>query len=472
METKKREDIPPKSGAPVKAEAEESAAAGHTCGVCSRSFPLLSSLSQHMRRHTQEKPYKCPYCQHRTAQKGSLKAHVRGHKLGLFQQTLADREVEMPEEQSRSSEIPESAAADLEKSATVNGKVKRKGTKRKISEADATENGAEADGGCCVCIICGQAFPQTLLLKSHMKVHSGPEDYGCRICGRRFRQAWFLQSHMHAHRSKATRKGDRSGNLPAAINGAPQDPASLANEVCLYELCGSCGNFFPDRASLQIHQELHKKSSPTPDPPQEDADVSDSQAKRSFMASLNLMSVEARKTPDEKSLGRQLAELDPVCSYQTWMLATTGRLATTLPQKCVAQDKDKVKRASSKQAKKRKQVTASGPQSKKLKLEAEPEQRSKSPTQARSSSKKSHIPLNGLGRAFYEELHSKRLKEVPTGNTESAYPESKPLLIITLLFTCLFTSTTVNVQVSFSSKSLRAGATSSGHTPELHQHIC
>lgn len=422
METKKREDSPPKPRAPVKAESEEGTASGHTCGVCSRTFPLLSSLSQHMRRHTREKPYKCPYCEHRTAQKGSLKAHVRGHKLGLFQQNLSDRDAESSEEQSKSPETPECVETEPEKAPAVNGKVKRKGTKRKMCDAEVTENGAEAEGCCCTCIICGQAFPQALLLKSHMKVHSGPEDYGCRICGRRFRQAWFFQSHVHTHRSKAPRKCDKASDSLATINGVPQDPLALVNEVCCYELCGSCGNFFPDRASLQVHEQLHKPSCPTPSPLQDGAEVSDSQEKRFFMEGLNLTSVEQRIVPEEKSLGRQMPELDPVCSYQTWMLATTGRLA----QKCVVQDTEKVKRVSSKQGKKRKQVTSSNSQNKKLKFETDPEQRSKSPTPAKSSNKKSHITLNGLGRAFYEELHSKKFKDVHTSNTESVYPGGRP----------------------------------------------
>ena len=45
-----------------------------------------SSLSQHMRKHTGEKPYKCPYCDHRAAQKGNLKIHIRGHRAGTLTQ--------------------------------------------------------------------------------------------------------------------------------------------------------------------------------------------------------------------------------------------------------------------------------------------------------------------------------------------------------------------------------------------------
>lgn len=475
---KKRVDMPPNSGAPVKVEPEESVISGHTCGVCSRSFPLLSSLSQHMRSHTQEKPYKCPHCQYRTAQKGSLKNHIRGHKLGLLQKRISDKDVELSEEQKNNLEIPKSGDPESEKQTTFIGKVKRKGTKRKNSEADMME--AEADRGCCTCIICDQAFPDMLLLKSHMKVHSGPEDYGCRLCGRRFRQAWSLQSHVYTHRSKARPKGDKPSKSHVTINGVPQEPASMVNEVCLYELCSTCGNFFHDRASLQIHEELHRRNSSSVNPPQEETNISDSQAKGSFMESLGLTSVKAKKPPVEKSLGGQMVGLDPFCSYQTLMLSTKGRLTKThLPKKPVAQDTNKVKRMAKdtdmvnrvaqdtdkvkrvakntikvkpmaqdtdmvkhvppKQGKKRKQVTTSDSQSKKPKLETNQEQPSKIESQGRSGSKKSNIPLSGLGHAFYKELHNKTPKDVPTGNSVSTNRNGRPLMNIALVFMYLFT---------------------------------
>ncbi|GLD59142.1 zinc finger protein 516-like isoform X1 [Lates japonicus] len=83
-----------------------------------------------------------------------------------------------------------------------------------------------------------------------MKRHRSSQDHGCRICGRRFRQAWFLQSHMRIHRVKAQMRGGKNNEPPATINGVPQDPASLINEECLYELCAGCGNFFYDRKTF------------------------------------------------------------------------------------------------------------------------------------------------------------------------------------------------------------------------------
>lgn len=401
----------------VKAEAEEVPASGHTCGVCSRSFPLLSSLSQHMRSHTLVKPYKCPHCEHRTAQKGSLKAHVRGHKLGLIPHNLLDVDEEAAKEPCKSPETPEPAEAKPEAPAAASDAGKRKGTKRRLSETDLMEIDGEGDGGSGsgdggggggggTCIICGDTFPQTLLLKTHMKVHDGREDFSCRICGRRFRQSWFLQSHVQSHRTKVKRKCES----PATINGVPVEPSSLVNEVCLYELCGVCGNFFADRAALQAHERLHNPGPPKPDPPrqEEDADA----AKISFMAALNLRSVH------DTSHVRPVPQLNPYYSAQALMLARKGRLLR--PRKRPPAEPEKAKNAQPRPPRKKKQDA--GAESK-----AAPDPKAKPKTQepkakGRNKRASNSSALNGLGQAFYEELHNRKFKGKPAAGRGGVEP--------------------------------------------------
>lgn len=431
METEEREDASKKPTAVIKAEPEEDATSGHTCGVCGRSFPLLSSLSQHMRRHTREKPYKCPYCEHRTAQKGTLKAHIRSHKLGLFSHNLSDKEGDGDQERKDNAEtpVPPTAVSTSDKAHNVNGKVKKKATKKKVKGKGGAEAGDEADVSC-TCAICGQAFPQVLLLKTHMKRHRSSQDHGCRICGRRFRQAWFLQSHMRIHRVKAQLRGGKGNEPPATINGVPQDQASLINEECLYELCAGCGNFFTDRKTLRIHEKLHRLNhsrTQTQSPPEEDVDTSEPHnAKRHFLESLNLTCVGQSETSEEESLGRRIPELDPVCSYQAWQLATRGRLVE-VTEKClgweerladaeVAYDTEKGEYVPLKQEKKRKQIDASSSSVKKMKGDAGLDQTSNSLAHAKGGDKricqKDRILLNGLGHAFYEALQTKKVKDV------------------------------------------------------------
>ncbi|XP_042362990.1 zinc finger protein 516-like [Plectropomus leopardus] len=450
METEEREDVSQKPTANKKAETEENVTSGHTCGVCGRSFPLLSSLSQHMRRHTREKPYTCPYCEHRTAQKGSLKAHIRSHKLGLFSHNLSDKEGDGDLEQKDNPETsnPPEIVSTSNKAHTVNGKVKKKGTKKKV-KSKGVEVGEGADDVSCTCTICGQVFPQVLLLKTHMKRHRSSQDHGCRICGRRFRQAWFLQSHMRIHRVKAQLRGGKSSELPATINGVPQDSASLTNEECLYELCASCGNFFYDRKALRIHEKLHKPNhsrTQTQNPPQDDTVSSEPHsAKRHFLESLNLTCAEARDTPEDKSLGRRIPELDPVCSYQAWQLATRGRLVEAA-EKClgweerladaeVAYDTEKGEYVPLKQEKKRKQIDASSSTVKKIKGDTGLDHTSNNLAHSNKGadkriSQKDRILLNGLGHAFYEALQTKKVKDVhltpkQTSSTRSQDQEDK-----------------------------------------------
>ncbi|KAK2830441.1 hypothetical protein Q5P01_018372 [Channa striata] len=431
MEKEGRKDVSPEHTASKKVETEEDMSSGHTCGVCGRSFPLLSSLSQHMRRHTREKPYKCPYCEHRTAQKGRLKAHIRSHKLGLISHNLSDKEGNGDEVQKDNTETPDppEIISTFDEAHNINGKVKKKGTKKKVKGKDGAEASDGADAGSFFCTICGQVFPQVLLLKSHMKRHRSSQDHGCRICGRRFRQAWFLQSHMRIHRVKGRLKGSKSNETPATINGVPQDPASLINEECLYELCGGCGNFFCDRKTLRIHGRLHKLNhsrSQTQNLPQEDHDASDLHiAKRHFLENLNLAFVGSNKTPKEEILGKRIPELDPVCSYQAWQLATRGRLVEAT-EKClgweerladaeVAYDMEKGEYVPLKQDKKRKQIDTSS-NAKKKKGDISLDHTSDIVGQTKGGNKKifqkDRILLNGLGHAFYEALQAKKDKDV------------------------------------------------------------
>lgn len=46
------------------------------CPMCDRMFYKVGDLKRHMRVHTGEKPFACPYCSHRSALKGNLVRHL------------------------------------------------------------------------------------------------------------------------------------------------------------------------------------------------------------------------------------------------------------------------------------------------------------------------------------------------------------------------------------------------------------
>uniref|UniRef100_A0A8C9XE65 Zinc finger protein 516 n=1 Tax=Sander lucioperca TaxID=283035 RepID=A0A8C9XE65_SANLU len=364
----------------------------YNCNVCGRSFPFLSSLSQHMRRHTGARPYKCPYCDHRASQKGNLKVHIRSHKLGTLSShhSNEDEEGGAEEEEMSVSEGLDGGTSPTKSSSAcnrmINGdsgeesrrKVPGRSMKREkpvtdqrpyccrlcgyealredqlLSHIEKVHITADTEeettvkeeavpepdvvqpqsDGTFPCETCGQIFTQAWFLKSHMKKHAGILDHCCRICGRRFREAWFLKSHMKTHNTRArSRSKAESTEQPATINDVAQDPEIVTGSITsIYQMCSKCGNLFHDKESLRAHDKIHSLSHGRKS--QNQCRLSDDEdspaAKRRYLDYFNLQPVE-KKTLDEKEsekkmLGQRIPELDPVCSYQAWQLATKGRV--------------------------------------------------------------------------------------------------------------------------------------------------
>nr|XP_046170258.1 zinc finger protein 516-like isoform X1 [Oncorhynchus gorbuscha] len=377
-------------------EGEEDKASAYDCNVCGRSFPFQSSLSQHMRRHTGARPYKCPYCDHRASQKGNLKVHIRSHKLRTLTSHHPEEEEGPEEEEDGSVEVGVSEGLDGGTSPTksssacnrvVNGdanteegigKTAVRSVKREKSsseqrpyccrlcgyqtqredqllshiekvhitadmedetnpvsqEAVATEGeaGTQVTDGAFPCETCGQVFTQAWFLKSHMKKHAGVLEHCCQVCGRRFREAWFLKSHMKTHNgSKASGRGKPkadSQEAAATINDVVQDPETNVTSTSLYQVCSKCGNLFHDRESLKAHEKIHSQAKQLTQGQRRPSDNGDSLgAKRRLLDYLSLRpAVEEKPQEEKRHLGQRIPELDPVCSYQAWQLATRGRV--------------------------------------------------------------------------------------------------------------------------------------------------
>ncbi|XP_063612802.1 longitudinals lacking protein, isoforms H/M/V-like isoform X3 [Penaeus indicus] len=67
------------SSHPLPPPLQSSSSPAKLCPVCGRAFGGKNrqfNLARHMRTHTGEKPYACPYCPHRATQKVNLKGHV------------------------------------------------------------------------------------------------------------------------------------------------------------------------------------------------------------------------------------------------------------------------------------------------------------------------------------------------------------------------------------------------------------
>lgn len=188
---------------------------GWKCDICHKSFTRRPHLEEHMILHTQDRPFKCAYCDDYFKSRFARLKHQEKFHLGPFPCDICGRQFNDTGNRKRHIECTH-------------------GGKRKWT-----------------CYLCGKSVRERTTLREHLRIHSGEKPHLCSICGQSFRHGSSYRLHLRVHHDDKRYECEECGKTFIRHDHLKKHRKIHTGERA--HQCEECGKCFRRADHLAVH---------------------------------------------------------------------------------------------------------------------------------------------------------------------------------------------------------------------------
>uniref|UniRef100_A0A3P9J1Y8 Zinc finger and BTB domain-containing protein 41 n=1 Tax=Oryzias latipes TaxID=8090 RepID=A0A3P9J1Y8_ORYLA len=185
------------------------------CSVCSKTFSRKPHLQEHMILHTQDRPFKCSFCDEYFKSRFARLKHQEKFHLGPFPCEICGRQF------------------------NDSGNKKR--------HIECTHGGTRK----WTCFICGKSVRERTTLREHLRIHTGEKPHFCSICGQSFRHSSSYRLHLRVHRDDKRYECNECGKTFIRHDHLTKHQKIHSGEKT--HQCEECGKCFRRHDHLTVH---------------------------------------------------------------------------------------------------------------------------------------------------------------------------------------------------------------------------